>query len=361
VRQSGSTVGQNGRPMAEVSTQAARLLAWFDRHARELPWRGTRDPYSIWVSEIMLQQTRVDVVTRYYARFLERFPTIASLAKAPEEEVLATWSGLGYYRRARMLHSAARKLASEGRAVPETAAGLRELPGIGGYTAAAIASIAFGEPTPVLDGNVERVTARLVSEEGQPKATATKARLLEVARSLLVETRAGDSNQALMELGATVCLPRAPRCHECPLSGGCRAFAAGRPEEYPRLAARSPPVRIRAAALLVGSGDRVLLRRRADGEAFLPGTWEPPWEPVSDEGLLNVAFAAQLGLCVREKLGALRHTITFRRLEVTVFRGSLEPLGAAVAERPGLRFVSPSELSALPTSALARKILAFGP
>lgn len=193
-----------------VLSTPARLLAWYDRIRRDLPWRRTRDPWAIWVSEVMLQQTRVETAIPYFERFLIRFPDPAALAAAPIEEVLAQWSGLGYYRRARQLHGAAREVVERG-GLPRSSAELERLPGIGPYTAAAIASIAFGEPVPVLDGNVVRVAARLSAEPEDPSRAAARGRLLAVAATLLEISRPGDSNQALMELGATVCLPKSPR------------------------------------------------------------------------------------------------------------------------------------------------------
>src|SRR4051794_9600327 len=182
-----------------------------------------RDPYGIWLSEVMLQQTRVEVVLPYYARFLERFPTVRHLAATPLEDVLALWSGLGYYRRARQLHAAAQRVAAAGGDFPQTLEGLRALPGIGDYTAAAVASIAFGVAAPVLDGNVERVLSRWLAVSENPKESQARRRLLAAAESLLDPRRPGDSNQALMELGATLCTPRKPKCLFCPIAGGCRA------------------------------------------------------------------------------------------------------------------------------------------
>ena len=196
-----------------------RLLAWFDEHARDLPWRRTSDPYAIWVSEIMLQQTRVAAVLDHYDLFMRRYPTVAALAAAAEDDVLAIWSGLGYYRRARMLHKAAKFVVSDLAGVlPRSAAGLRVLPGIGEYTSAAIASIAFGEAAAAVDGNVERVLMRLL---GWDETTAPASRIREAAANALAQARPGDYNQAMMELGATVCLPRGPLCLQCPVQKQC--------------------------------------------------------------------------------------------------------------------------------------------
>lgn len=267
--------------------RARSLLDWYDRHRRDLPWRRSQDPYRIWLSEVMLQQTRVETVLPYYERFLERFPTVNDLAAADEDEVLALWSGLGYYRRARQLHRAARQVADTGEGLPSTLEGLLELPGIGPYTAAAIASIAFDVVEPVLDGNVERVISRLLATLEDPKTSAGRRALTEHARTLLDPRRPGDSNQALMELGATLCVPNSPRCLLCPLKEGCAARAEGEPERYPSTRPRKKLVRVRrAVAVVEGPQGGVLLFRRGDDEELLAGTWELPWVdlPVDEVG-----------------------------------------------------------------------------
>src|SRR5579864_7539377 len=212
------------------------LLAWYERHRRDLPWRVTRDPYSIWVSEIMLQQTRVAVVVERYRAFMERFPTVFALAVAPEQDVLALWSGLGYYRRARMLHKAAQVVASTSRGqMPRTAADLRALPGIGAYTSAAIASIAYDEPVALVDGNVERVLCRLAGWNAK-NGHARKVEAL--AERLVDQARPGDFNQAMMELGATICLPRNPQCLVCPLAEHCKTRGEHKTAPRPRAVVR---------------------------------------------------------------------------------------------------------------------------
>ena len=205
------------------------LLEWFRKHARKLPWRRRSGPYEVLVSEVMLQQTRVDTVIPYYGRFLSEFPTVDSLAEAPIEKVLSLWSGLGYYRRARHLHAAAKQVVEEG-GFPRSERELRRLPGVGAYTAAAVASISFGEPVAVLDGNVERVVGRLIALSADPKRKQARLKLLAKATELLDRGAPGDSNQALMEIGATVCSPLRPRCSECPLGRDCLARASGHPE-----------------------------------------------------------------------------------------------------------------------------------
>jgi len=323
---------------------AAALLAWYDRQRRDLPWRRDSDPYRVWVSEIMLQQTRVETVVPYYERFLARFPDVAALAAAGEDEVLALWSGLGYYRRARQMHAAARQVVRRhGGRFPASVEGLSTLPGIGPYTAAAVGSIAFGVVEPVMDGNVERVTARLLGLAEDPKSGAVRRRLLAQAADLLEPRRPGDGNQALMELGATVCTPRAPRCLLCPLReaapgwSGCTAAAEGDPERYPPPRRRRATVREHRLMLVVERGAELLLFRRPQDAALLAGTWELPWVPL-DEGLPPSAAAPLLaaryggGWQSGEALGVVRHGITHRAIEIRVHRGALEvPAGEIAA------------------------------
>lgn len=331
---------------------AADLLSWYDAHGRELPWRRDRDPYRVWVSEVMLQQTRVETVLPYYERFLDRFPDVEALAAADAEELLALWSGLGYYRRARQMHAAARRVVEEhGGRFPDHLEGLRSLPGIGEYTAAAVGSIAFGLAEPVMDGNVERVVARLLALEGDPKRRPVRRRLLAAAGDLLDPARPGDGNQALMELGATVCTPRAPRCLLCPLreplpgsdwphageegSGypGCRAFHEGEPERYPPPRRRRRMERERRVVVVVERRGAVLLFRRPEDSHLLAGTWELPWVATADgdgEGASPAdALARRYGGTWRlgERLGEVRHGITHRSIRATVRRGSVDAGG----------------------------------
>ncbi|MBI1898084.1 MAG: A/G-specific adenine glycosylase, partial [Acidobacteria bacterium] len=251
----------------------AALLGWYGQSRRDLPWRRTRDPYRIWVSEVMLQQTRVAAVLPYYERFLARFPDIGALARASEEEVLKLWSGLGYYSRARNLSKAARQA---GGPFPRSYDGIRSLAGIGDYTAAAIASIAFDLPYPVLDGNVVRVLARLTAEPGDVSAPDTRRKLHGLAGSLLERARPGEFNQALMELGATVCLPRAPQCHACPLARWCRARAEGCQAELPVKAGRLKPFRQIRTLLFIKCAVGVLMWQRSAESRRLAGFWELP-------------------------------------------------------------------------------------
>jgi A/G-specific adenine glycosylase len=253
------------------------LLAWYDRAAADLPWRQTSDPYRIWLSEIMLQQTQVATVIPYYERFLTMFPSVNDLAAAPLDSVLKLWEGLGYYSRARNLHRVAQIVAAEcGGNFPAAAAELEKLPGIGRYTAGAIASIAFDENVPVLDGNVIRVFARLLDLPDVVTHTATKNRLWQQAEDWLPPERAGDYNQALMELGRTVCKPRQPLCAECPLVDHCQAFANGTQAERPVKARKAPVPHYDVAAGIIWNGDGKLLIAQRPLDGLLGGLWEFP-------------------------------------------------------------------------------------
>ncbi len=251
------------------------LLAWYDQHARTLPWRGIHDAYRTWVSETMLQQTRVETVMGYYARFLERFPTVADLAAAPEDDVLKMWEGLGYYSRARNLHKGAKQVMAEyGGIIPADVEQLRKISGIGPYTAGAIASIAFDQPVPAVDGNVIRVVSRLRGIRENVGIPSVRRTLEGEAASLVPQLRPGDFNQALMDLGSAICTPGTPGCEKCPLQGECDAYAAGDAEDLPVLPRKNPPKVIDYAVCLVFSGDRVLMRQRT--EAMLKGLWVFP-------------------------------------------------------------------------------------
>ena len=334
--------------------QAADLLSWFDRHRPDLPWRQTRDPYRIWLSEVMLQQTRIETALPYYLRFLEKFPTLDDLARADLEEVLALWSGLGYYRRARQLHAAARQAAAKG-GIPRTVEELRELPGIGAYTAAAVASIAFGVPAPVLDGNVQRVLSRWLALDLDPKSREARERMMSAAAAFLDPRRPGDSNQALMELGATVCAPRRPRCLLCPIASGCRAAREGDPERFPVARAKRERERHRLAVALARREDGVLLFRRPEESTLLAGTWELPWTRLSDvrpeEGLAE-RYGGSWALGPR--LGGVRHSITYRDLELEIRQADLvDP----PREEGKWGWFGERERTELPLSSLVGKVL----
>jgi A/G-specific adenine glycosylase len=340
---------------------ARALLAWYDAHRRDLPWRADPDPYRVLLSEVMLQQTRVEVVVPYFHRFLARFPTVEALAAAEVEEVLGRWSGLGYYRRARLLHAAARRLAAGG--FPRTVDGLRELPGVGGYTAAAVASIAFGARVPALDGNVERVLARRLAFGGDPRRAAGRRALVEAALALLDPERPGDGNQALMELGATVCTPRRPACPRCPLAAGCAARAAGDPERWPPPRRRRAVERRRLGVAVVAAGGRVLLFRRPDDSPLLAGTWELPWfdlAPGEDAAVAGPpALARRYGgrWLLDPRLATVRHGITHRALTVEAHPARLDAGGGEVAEGPEAGWFDAAARATLPLSSLVEKVL----
>jgi A/G-specific adenine glycosylase len=330
-----------------------RLMNWYRVHARELPWRGISDPYRTWVSEVMLQQTRVAAVIEHYENFLRRFPTIVALALATEAEVLAVWSGLGYYRRPRMLHKAAQFIVRElGGVLPGTAAELRTLPGIGEYTSAAIASIAFGESIAVVDGNVERVLLRLTGR-AEVGSTAGRAFVQEQAAALVprkkVDDRgnaAGDHNQAMMELGATICMPRAPLCLHCPVYAMCRT--RGEHVTSPRAVQKSRPAAYLLSLRKRGTVTEVLLERRADDASLMAGMYELP--PLPQDAIQG-----------REPLLRVRHAITNTNYYVQVFAASGsqdQGLRRAVpAAKSDLEWVRTSRLGMVPLTGLARKVL----
>ena len=335
--------------------KAALLLAWYERVKRPLPWRQDDDPYRVWLSEVMLQQTRVETAIPYYEKFLEAFPSVEWLARASEEQVLALWSGLGYYRRARMLLAAARDVVRAG-GFPETAEGWRRLPGVGPYTAAAVASIAYRENIVALDGNLERVLARLEAYSRNPKSAAGRRFLIRAAGAWLDPERPGNSNQALMELGATVCLPRDPLCQQCPIAESCLARRRRRVDDYPYRAPAAPKEARSIVAVCVRQGARLLLFRRAPGSGLLAGTWELPWAE-SDDPSPAEALAQRYGGTWRVggHIGTIRHTITHRNLLVAVREGHVEALGQ-VAESGDARWASLAELDELPHSSLVRKV-----
>jgi A/G-specific adenine glycosylase len=303
-----------------------RLLAWFDAHRRELPWRQRRDPYAIWISEIMLQQTQVATVVDYYNRFLKRFPTIEKLAAADLDTVLKLWEGLGYYSRARNLHKAARRIvANFAGKLPPSAAELRKLPGVGPYTAGAIASIAFGAAEPVVDGNVQRLLCRLCRIEQPPKQSATQQRLWNLATQLVAEGRPGDFNQAMMELGAMICRPRNPACRDCPLAPLCLARKAGLQDELPhRTPGKTSPHHTIVAGVISRSDGRILIDRRPT-EGLLGGLWEFPGGKVEPGETLLEALRREvreevgLTIDVGEKLCVVRHAYSHFRITMHVF------------------------------------------
>jgi A/G-specific adenine glycosylase len=350
------------------SELAARLRAWFAAGHRDLPWRRTRDPYAIWVSEIMLQQTRVETVIPYFERFLARFPTVRVLAAASEDEVLALWSGLGYYSRGRNLHRAARMITkSHGGVVPASEDALRALPGIGRYTAGAIRSIAFGERAPILDGNVTRVLSRIYALAGDPKSPPLSARLWSLAEALAQDSSPGDVNQALMELGATVCTPVRPRCAVCPARDLCGALRGGAVERFPEIPARRAPRRVNATAALVVRAERseVLMMKRSR-RGLLGGLWDLPHaEHAASESVENAVklIGASLGITLSptDRIARLTHVFTHRRLELRIVecevaRTKKRASGTVIAAK----WIKVSKLSTLPISRLALRALERG-
>jgi A/G-specific adenine glycosylase len=345
---------------------AKRLLNWYARHQRALPWRGTSDPYRVWVSEIMLQQTQVETVRPYYARWLARFPTVEALAAAPQQAVLAAWEGLGYYSRARNLHRAAQLVAANhGGALPRTLEGLRALPGIGRYTAAAIASIAFGVDAAVLDGNVKRVLARVFDVREDVRAPAGEARLWTLAESLVPPGRAGDYNQALMDLGATICTPRAPACLLCPLRELCAAFRLGVQHERPVKVERPALPERSLAAGVVWKRGRVLIAQRA-ARGLLGGLWafpatalEGPDDASEAERArtLRKALRGEWGLSVRtgQEAQTLEHGFTHFRQRLHVFDCRWQAGRLRRAEQPR-KWVWPSALAEYPMGKMDRAI-----
>jgi A/G-specific adenine glycosylase len=334
----------------------AALLRWYAGAKRDLPWRRTRDPYAIWVSEIMLQQTRVETVIPYYSRFLARFPDLRALAAANEDGVLSAWSGLGYYRRARLLHAGAREaVASHGAKVPEDAAARIALPGIGRYTAGAIGSIAFDREEPIVDGNVARVLSRLHAITTPLGTPATEKRLWSEATALVRGPDPGSLNQALMELGATICTPTSPRCGECPVRGSCRARKEGRTAELPVARAKKPPV-LRELVAVVARPPRARAIWMVRGKDSLFGGLfgVPMGDGIDASGARSALRAHELRGTIGEELGVLEHVLTHRRLRVRVFAASAR--GEASSDR---RLLDGDALQAVGVATLTRKILAL--
>lgn len=355
----------NDPPLPEPAVRRrlrSRLLAWFSRHHRDLPWRHSRDPYRIWVSEVMLQQTQVVTVIPYFDRFLRAFPTLSDLAAAEVQDVLRLWEGLGYYRRARDLHQAARRLAAEhdGR-IPDDPEALRGLPGLGRYTLGAVLSQAFDRRLPILEANSLRVLCRLFGITDDPRRGPAHRWLWKLAEVLLPMRRVGEFNQALMELGALVCTPAAPRCPDCPMAADCTARRLGLQAEVPLRATLPRTVEVQEAAVVVRRGDRVLLARRPESGRWA-GLWEFPHGPLRpgeahEEGAARLlgeltGLHASLGpelMTVRH--GVTRYHITLvcfeARYRKGVFRSSFYPQGS---------WIEPARLQDYPVSAAQRRL-----
>ena len=342
------------------SRLAENLLAWFAETGRDLPWRRTADPYPIWISEVMLQQTRVETALPYYERFLDRFPDVGSLAAASEEEILRLWEGLGYYSRARHLHQAANQVMAQfGGRIPESLDRLQELPGIGRYTAAAIAAIAFRQDALALDGNLKRVLARLFDVHLDPRSSEGERELERRAADILPRGRASEFNQGLMDLGALICRPRAPECLICPLARHCLARRRGTQDQLPmRVARRVLPDRLAVAAVWQANG-KVLVRRNPSG-GLLAGLWGFPGglldEGEDERAGLQRLIRQQLELQIRlgDALPRLKHS--YSHFRVTLQPYACQPVGRTLRERAGARWVGAQELRELPMGRLDRQL-----
>ena len=341
-----------------------RLLSWYRKHQRELPWREQPEPYRVWVSELMLQQTQVKTVVPYFERFIVRFPDVAALANASEQEVLAAWSGLGYYRRAKSLHRAAKWVMEEnaGR-LPETLDGWLALPGVGRYTAGAILSIAYNQRHPILDGNVARVLSRLFLVRGDPRSSAVRSVLWKKAEEILPRRAVSDFNQALMELGALVCTPRRPRCLFCPVRENCRALEHGVQEDLPELAARRASVPVVLTAAVIRRRGKVLMYRRED-EELMRGLWELPGGSCrtgeEPRGALAREASERYGL--RLEAGAevtrVKHNIMNRRITLHAFEARLsEGSNRGLGSGKSRAWIPPEKVSEYPVSSMTLKVL----
>lgn len=346
-------------PVALAALQN-RLLNWFQKHRRELPWRASHDPYRIWVAEVMLQQTRIAAVLPYYHRFLRRFPRVESLARAAQEEVLRLWSGLGYYSRARNLHRAAREIvAHHGGKFPGDSESALRLPGIGGYTAAAVLSIAYDEPLAVLDGNVARVLARLGGVRGDLRAPRRWKSLEVTAQQLLAANAAGNWNQAVMELGETICTPQNPRCPSCPISRWCSAYAQGIVGEIPSPRRKRAAVHMKiAAAILRDPAGRTLLVQDpgAHDEVLFSRMWQFPAVHVARNPRAELARHLRATLDIKspplEALAKVRHGVTFRNILLLPYLARVPRL----PKRRRTRIVHLQGIARLPISSATRKL-----
>jgi A/G-specific adenine glycosylase len=347
-------------PEKEIPKLRRRLLAWFADRKRDLPWRRTSDPYRIWISEIMLQQTRVAVVIPYYQQFVAKFPSMRALARAKPETVLGRWAGLGYYSRARNLHRAAKEIVTRhGGRFPQDYEATLALPGIGRYTAAAVLSIAYDQPLAVLDGNVARVLARVGAVRGDLRAPALWRKLETTAQDLLARHVPGDWNQAMMELGAMVCTPKSPRCGECPVARWCQALKLGIAERLParRKKRATLQVTLAAAVLLDPRGRTLLVRQNSGAGALFSRLWQFPAVETTANAASDLArhLRKNFEVAVNGNLTPLktaRHNVTFRNIR-------LEPFAIRVARLPrieGARTAALGRLGNLPISNATRKI-----
>jgi len=339
------------------------LLRWFGKHGRSLPWRRTRDPYRIWVSEVMLQQTRVQTVIPYYRRFLRRFPSVASLAAADLETVLKAWEGLGYYGRARNLHRACRVVQGEhGGRIPRDPDAFRRLPGVGDYIGPAVSSIAFRAPVAAVDGNVKRVLSRLHAIATPIDLPASNTRFKKAAQSMLDPEDPGGFNQALMDLGALVCTPRSPACPRCPLRRFCRAHLSGRAERFPCRRPRPALPTRRVAVAVVSRGGRLLITRRPE-QGLLGGLWEFPGgkieegESPEDACLRELKEETGITAAVIDRLATVRHAYTHFKVVLEVFRCAYRAGRVRLAGATGHRWVTVTELDGYAFPGANRKFI----
>ncbi|MCC7086234.1 MAG: A/G-specific adenine glycosylase [Pirellulales bacterium] len=348
---------------AWLHTVRRKLAAWYRRHARELPWRGTRDPYSIWISEIMLQQTQVATVARFYSRFLAALPTIAALAAAPEDRVLRLWEGLGYYRRARLLHAAAKTIVKLHQGVfPRDSVAVRQLPGIGRYTAGAILSIAFDRREPILEANTVRLLSRLLAYGGDPTKSAGQQLLWQLAEALLPARDCGQFNQALMELGSLICTPREPKCDRCPLESLCPTRRAGLQNMIP-MPKRPPAMEdVCEAAVIIDRRGKVLLRKCANGERWA-GLWDFPrfrlnaanGVSVPRQVVDNVRCLTGIQVNRPKPFATLRHGVTRFRITLDCYTATWK--GAEkISNSQGQQWASAAELEDYPLSTTGRQL-----
>ncbi|MFP4052247.1 MAG: A/G-specific adenine glycosylase [Phycisphaerae bacterium] len=339
------------------------LVTWYAEHQRDLPWRRTHDPYAVWVSEIMLQQTRVATVIPYFNRWMQRFPTVADLAEAPPNDVLKHWEGLGYYTRARNLHAAAGQVCDRyDSRLPREPADLRTLPGIGRYTAGAIASIAFGLDEPVLDGNVVRVLCRVFAIDADPARATTREALWKIARRLIPVGRAGELNQAMMDLGATVCVPREPLCPRCPLRRLCDARRQHRTHQLPRKTPSRQTPHYEIAAAVVYKDDRVLIARRRP-EGLLGGLWEFPGgkreagETLTDTARRETREETGIDIEVGGEITVVKHAYSHFRITLHAFRARWLAGEPQALQCDAVRWVRPADLNRYAFPAANQKIL----
>jgi A/G-specific adenine glycosylase len=339
------------------------LLNWYRKSRRDLPWRKRKDAYAIWVSEIMLQQTRVETVIPYYTRFLKAFPSVRALAKAPQSRVLKLWEGLGYYTRARNLHEAARAVVrKKGGRLPRDAAAWRRLPGIGEYTAAAVASIAFGETVPAVDGNARRVFTRLFGVRTALGEADTERTLKALGGALLARRAPGDFNQAVMELGARICTPRRPSCDVCPVGRSCEARAQGDPDRLPRTRRKARPPHHDVVAAVIRRRGRILIGRRPP-RGLLGGLWEFPGGKVEAgetfAGALRREVREEIGLAIRPggEIASVDHAYSHFTITFHLFEAEARPGDAQARFHTDLKWVFPSQMGRYAFPGATRKVL----